>query len=103
MEDRVAGARARDAVLSVVLLLCAILLLCYSSTYDHPWGGTASKVIANLVLAASALGMAVSGVRCPRPWARIVSAVVLAAATITVFTPHMALTPLAAAYDLIMG
>ena len=98
--DRVAKARARDAVLALVCYLGVLVYSCFGAivTRNCPWGSSTTEVVVVGILIGLSLGLAISGVRGSRPWARALSAVVMLLALLHVLEPLIMLNVLAALF-----
>jgi hypothetical protein len=98
--DRAARARTRDAVLALV---CYLGVLAYSvfgaiATRNAPWGSSTTEVVVVGILIGLSLGLAISGVRGLRLWARALSAAVMLLALLHVLEPLIMLNVLAALF-----
>jgi hypothetical protein len=99
-QDRLTGARVRDAVLACLFLLAAIVYCAYTATVHSPRGSTPVEFLINMLLAGLSVGFAVSGLRCSRKWASAVSAIVLGIALIHLLAPRVTMMPVEMLYDL---
>jgi|SRR3989339_303904 len=95
-QERMARARARDAVLALAGYVGALVCTCFVATTNNSWGSSTTDVILVSVLVGLAMGLAVSGLRGSRSWARALSLVVMLLALLHILEPRIILTGIAA-------
>ncbi len=95
--------QSRDAVVSLICLVAALIYNCLVAVRGHSWGSTPTAVMTVAVLIACAIGFAISGLRGKRPWARGISAAVLLIAGLHVLAPIVTLSILEICVDFVGG
>jgi hypothetical protein len=89
--ERLARARTRDAVLSLACYAVALVCNCLITSTGDIAGSSWVGILVLCVLLAFSLGLAVSGLRSTRSWARALSCLVLLLALVHLLEPRIIL------------